>query len=147
MFNERLIVTLILIRKLSFAAHELYIRKTFQVQLPFGYLYPKTKSRAHTVHLWYNEKLHSAPWWKAVVIHKDSTSNFDELVIKSKSVSVHQKNLQLVLTKLYKTVNNLNPISMAEVFVAKDVPYNLRSSNNLVLPRARSSLYGIDTKP
>ena len=34
---------------------------------------------------------------------------------------------------------------MAEVFVTKDVPYNLRSSNNLVLPRARSSLYGTDT--
>ena len=34
---------------------------------------------------------------------------------------------------------------MAEVFVTKDEPYNLCSSNNLVLPRARSSLYGIDT--
>ena len=34
---------------------------------------------------------------------------------------------------------------MAEVFVTKDVPYNLCSSNNLVLPRANSSLYGIDT--
>ena len=79
------------------------------------------------------------------IIHKDSTSNFEELLIKSNSVSVHQRNLQLLLTEIYKTVNNLNPSFMAEVFVTKDVPYNLRGSNNLALPRARTNLYGIDT--
>ena len=60
------------------------------------------------------------------IIHKDSTSNFEELLIKSNSASVHQRNLQLLLTEIYKTVNNLNPSFMAEVFVTKDVPYNLR---------------------
>ena len=34
---------------------------------------------------------------------------------------------------------------MAEVFVTKDEPHNLRSGSNLVLPRARSSLYSTDT--
>ena len=34
---------------------------------------------------------------------------------------------------------------MEEVFVTKDVPYNLRGSNNLALPRATTNLYGIDT--
>ena len=34
---------------------------------------------------------------------------------------------------------------MSEVFVTKDVPYNLLGSNNLALPRARRNLYGIDT--
>ena len=60
------------------------------------------------------------------IIHKDSTSNFEELLIKSNSASVHQRNLQLLLTEIYKTVNNLNPSFMADVFVTKDVPYNLR---------------------
>ena len=66
-------------------------------------------------------------------------------MIKSNSVSVDQRNLQLLLTEIYKTVNKLNPSFMAEVFVTKDVPYNLRGSNNLALPRARTNLYGIDT--
>ena len=79
------------------------------------------------------------------IIHKDSTSNFEELLIKSNSVSVHQRNLQLLLTEIYKTVNNLNPSFMADVFVTKDVPYNLRGSNNLALPKARTNLYGLDT--
>ena len=34
---------------------------------------------------------------------------------------------------------------MAEVFVTNVVPYNLRGSTNLVLPKARTNLYGIDT--
>ncbi len=79
------------------------------------------------------------------IIHKDSTSNFEELLIKSNSVSVHQRNLQLLQTEISKTVNNLNPAFMAEVFVSKDMPYSLRGNNNLVLPKARTNQYGIDT--
>ena len=74
------------------------------------------------------------------IIHKDSISNFEELLIKSNSVSVHQRNLQLLLTEIYKTVNNLNPSFMAEVFVTKDVPYNLRG-----ILLCQTNLYGIDT--
>ena len=79
------------------------------------------------------------------LIHKNSTSNFEELLTKSKSVPVHQRNLQLLLTEIYKTINNLNPSFMEEVFVTNAVPYNLRGSTNLVLPKARTNLYGIDT--
>ena len=83
--------------------------------------------------------------WPFSVRRKDSTSNFEELLIKRNSVSVHQRNLQLLLTEIYKTVNNLNPSFMTDVFVTKDVPYNLRGSNNLALPKARTNLYGLDT--
>ena len=75
------------------------------------------------------------------IIHKDSTSNFENLLIKSNSVSVHQ----LLLIEIYKTVNNLNPSFMAEVFITNVVPYNLLGSTNLVLPKAKTNLYGIDT--
>ena len=51
------------------------------------------------------------------IIHKDSTSYFESLLIKSNSVSIHQRNLQLLLSEIYKTVNNLSPSFMAEVFV------------------------------
>ena len=79
------------------------------------------------------------------ITHRDSTSNFEELLTKSNSVSIHQKNLQLLLTEIYKTVTNLNPSFMTEIFVTKDVPYVLRGGNNLVLPRDGTNLYGIYT--
>ena len=77
-------------------------------------------------------------------IHTDSTSNFEGLLIKSNSVYVHQKNLQLLLIEIYETVNNLNPSFTVEVFVTNFVPYNLRGSTDLVLPKARTNLYGTD---
>ena len=53
--------------------------------------------------------------------------------MKSNSESVHQRKIKLLLTEIYKTVNNLNPSFMAEVFVTKNVQYNLCGINNLVL--------------
>ena len=78
------------------------------------------------------------------IIHKDSTSNFEGLLIKSNSVSVHQRNLQLLLIEIYRTINNLNPSFMAEAFFTNVVPYNFLHCTNL-LPKARTKMYGIDT--
>ena len=60
-------------------------------------------------------------------------------------MSVHQRNLQLLLITIYRAVNNLNPVFMTQAFVAKDVPYNFRDINSLALPKARTNLYGTDT--
>ena len=60
-------------------------------------------------------------------------------------MSIYQRNLQLLFIEIYKTVNNLNPSFMAEVFVTNVVPYNHWGSTNLVLPKVRTNLYGIDT--
>ena len=79
------------------------------------------------------------------IIHKDSTSNFEELLIKSNAVSVRQRNLQLLLTEIHKTVSNLNRSFMAVAFVTKDIPYGLLGGNNIVMPKARTNLYGNDT--
>ena len=79
------------------------------------------------------------------MIHKDSASSFDGLLIKSNSVSVHQRNLQLLLIEIHKATNNLNPSIIAEIFVANIVPYTLRGNSNLALPKARTNLYGIGT--
>ena len=56
-----------------------------------------------------NNKINKIHERALIVIHKDSTSNFQELLIKSNSVSVHQRNLQLLLTENYKTVHNFKP--------------------------------------
>ena len=34
---------------------------------------------------------------------------------------------------------------MTQVFEEKDVPYNFRENNSLTLPKAKTTLYGIDT--
>ena len=57
------------------------------------------------------------------IIHKDRTSNFEGLLIKTNSMPVHQRNLQLLLVEIYENINNLSPSFMAEVFVTNVVPY------------------------
>ena len=120
---------------------QLELTMTFMVMSHFSYcplvwMFHERKS---------NNKINKVHERALRIIHKDSTSNFEECLIKSNSVSVHQRNLQLLLTEIYKTVNSLKPSFVAEIFVTKDVPYGLRGGNNLVFPRARTNFYGIDT--
>ena len=68
-----------------------------------------------------------------------------ELLSKSDLVSVHQRNLQLPLTEIYKTVHKLNPTFMTQVFEEKNVPYNFRENNSLALLKVKTSSYGIGT--
>ena len=47
--------------------------------------------------------------------YRDNTSQFKELLEKDNSVSIHQKNLQLLMIEIYKTKNRLNPSFMIEM--------------------------------
>ena len=49
------------------------------------------------------------------------TSTFQELLDKDNSVSVHHKNIQVLATEIYKTVNGLAPTIMNSVFEIKDI--------------------------
>ena len=61
------------------------------------------------------------------IAYKDNTSRFKEFLEKDNSVSIHKKNLQLLMIEIYKTENQLNPLFMIEIFKEKAVPYQLRS--------------------
>ena len=78
------------------------------------------------------------------IVYKDSNSNIQKLLGKSTSVSVHQKSLQLFLVEIYNTVQNFNPAFMTQLFEKKDGPYSFRENNSLALPKAKTTLYGID---
>ena len=55
------------------------------------------------------------------IAYKDSTSQFEELLEKDNSVSIHQKDLQLLMIEVYKTENQLNPPFLIEIFNEKAV--------------------------
>ena len=40
------------------------------------------------------------------IVYRDTESSFDELLAKDNSVSVHQRNLQLLIIEIFKTKNN-----------------------------------------
>ena len=54
-------------------------------------------------------------------VYSDKASTFQELLDKDNSVSVHHKNIQVLATEIYKTVNGLAPTIMNSVFEIKDI--------------------------
>ena len=78
-------------------------------------------------------------------VGKDNASSFENLILMDISVTVHQRNLQLLMIEIYKTRNDLNPSFMRQIFEEKVLPYNQRCSDKLQLPKAKATGLGIDT--
>ena len=76
---------------------------------------------------------------------RDTSSRFDELLTKTGSVTVHQINLQLLETEIYKTKNDLNPKFMNEIFFEKKHSYELRGNDILSVPIAYTNGNGRET--
>ena len=62
------------------------------------------------------------------LVYKDKTNlSLDDLLKKDKSVSIHQRNLQILATEIYKAKNDLGPEIMKDIFHSVQKPYNLRN--------------------
>ena len=70
------------------------------------------------------------------LVYSDKTSTFQELL---------DKNIQLLATEIYKTVNGLGPIIMNTIFEKKDIEYNLRNKINFKSHRINSVRYVINS--
>ena len=51
------------------------------------------------------------------IVYQDYASSFTELLEKDNSTSIHNRNIQLLATELYKVKNELSPPFMNEIFV------------------------------
>ena len=76
---------------------------------------------------------------------KDMRSDFDAMLLRDIAVPIHIRNLQLLMTEIYKTKWELNTRFMKEIFVEKHSPYGFRGCHNLLLPQARTTCYGLET--
>ena len=64
------------------------------------------------------------------IVYQDNASSFTELLEKYKSTTIHNRNIQLLATELFKVKNGLSPPFMNEIFVdnAQD-HYDLRKKS------------------
>ena len=63
----------------------------------------------------------------------------DELLEEYDSISIHSKNLKLLMIEVFKSLNHLSPPIMWETFDVKSSVYNLRQGSTLVVPQVKSS--------
>ena len=79
-----------------------------------------------------------------ILTYKDNKSSFKQLLEKDHSVTVHQKNLQVLVTEIFKVKNNLAPNVMKDVFELKEPACNLRSeSNHFTHRNVKTNYYGL----
>ena len=81
------------------------------------------------------------------VLYEDYDSSFEQLLEKDGSITVHQRNLQNLMSEIYKTINQINPAYMWDFFVEKDMPYNLHTKVQCRLPQAQTNRYELDSLP
>ena len=55
-------------------------------------------------------------------IYNDKKSSFNELLEKDDSVSIHEQNLQVLATEMYKISNGLSTLLMKDIFAIKRNP-------------------------
>ena len=60
-----------------------------------------------------------------------------DMLSLSNCVSIHTKNLRLMLIEVYKSLHRLSPEIMQDIFKQKDSKYGLRNGNTLVIPRCK----------
>ena len=78
--------------------------------------------------------------------HNDYGASFQDLLIKDKSVTIHQRNLQVFAILLYKIINNETPEIVREIFYIDYQPhYNLRQNLEFQTVNIRTVRYGTES--
>ena len=80
------------------------------------------------------------------LVYKNKTFlSFDNLLKRDRSVSIHQKNLQILATEIYKIKYDLGPKIMKDTFHFVQKPYNLRNDPELQRRRNRTVYFGTES--
>ena len=65
-------------------------------------------------------------------------SSFEDLLYKDSSASVHVKNNKTLAIEMFKVSNKLTIPLMNEIFVKRNIAYNLRKPSEFVRPKVHS---------
>ena len=82
----------------------------------------------HSRHL--NNKINKIHERALRIAYKDYESSFSTLLERDTSVTIHSRNLQILMTEMFQTKENLSPPFMKEIFLGRNITYNLRHNNN-----------------
>ena len=53
---------------------------------------------------------------------------------------IHHKDLQQLMTEVYKSQNSLSPGFMTDIFVEKDTPYNFRAGRTMMITKVSKNI-------
>ena len=79
------------------------------------------------------------------ILYKDYETSFETLLARSGSNGIHIKNLQKLMTEIYKSMNHLNPSIVWEFHEKKPITHSLRIQYLCKLPTIKTLGFGLDS--
>ena len=79
------------------------------------------------------------------LVYNERSSSFRELLEKDNSATIHERNIQVPLTEIFKVKSRLAPEIITEIFKFKDHSYDLRKNNCIERQIIKSCKYGSET--
>ena len=78
-------------------------------------------------------------------VYNDTSSTFQELPKRNRSVSIHHKNIQILTTEVFKAVNNTCPPNMKIFFDFRKKRYSFKKFQEMIQEKLRNVRYGFGT--
>ena len=69
-------------------------------------------------------KIHERSLW---ISYKDQKTSYQNFLETHNQFTIHQKNLQVLMTEIYKIVNGVSPPIMNSLFEFRSNEYNIRN--------------------
>ena len=88
------------------------------------------------------QKMEKIPERALRFITDDYVSNYETLLINAGFTTMRVRQMQNLCTEIYKTLSNLNPQYMQELFEKSSSSYSTRRPNDLRIPRVNQASYG-----
>jgi ribonuclease P/MRP protein subunit RPP40 len=79
------------------------------------------------------------------MVYNDNWSSYDELLKRAKVPSVLTKWKRMLATEVYKSIHNMSPSYIQELFHVNPTTYDLRASKLLLKPKCSSVTHGINS--
>ncbi len=76
---------------------------------------------------------------------KDFNNTYSNLLHIASKSTLHLARLRILDIEIFKTLNDMSPLYMKDVFIQKVVTYGLRDVNLLVQPKFKTVSYGHNT--
>ena len=78
-------------------------------------------------------------------VYNDTSSTFQELLKRNRSVSIHHNDIQILTTEVFKVMNNACPPIMKTFFDFKENRYSIRKFQEMRQQTVRTVRYGLET--
>ena len=137
--SQKLNVLLLIVSCMTFDQRRLILNSFIASHFPYCLIVWMFHSRK------LNERINHIDERALRIVYKDFNLSFQELLIEDNSLNIHHRNLQKLVTEIFKVKNGLSPELMNDVFEFMEKPYSPRTTSHFRSRKIRTTRYGIET--